>query len=363
MGERSGARSSSALGVRLERSRTSYRSASREDQDSAYELEASTPVATTFINYERELSSQLSGAAAVSASSAAGGVHWNLQTQLRLRSGPFLMSASYVRAHQFSQSLRNTESVVGNIFPAELYVGAGGRGIPVARNDRGILAADYRPASNIRLGIQAYLSHYQDVVLVAPRTAEPFAVDGFAPGSGTAPGISLDAAWQTSRYGLLASYGWQRVRLEYRDSTYSPSYGSSHDFELGGIFFPSATSSIRLAVTGALGRRATGVTGAFEWEACNLLDRGCEFGGSPRSNGELGATRLPGYLRVDLGARQHWHLRLGGRDVMLALYGTLTNLLARSNVLTFATDPTTGRRTPIEMRPRAPLVVGLDWRF
>jgi hypothetical protein len=47
---------------------------------------------------------------------------------------------------------------------------------------------------------------------------------------------------------------------------------------------------------------------------------------------------------------------------MLALYGTFTNLLARSNVLTVATD-STGRRTPIEMRPRAPLIVGLDWRF
>jgi hypothetical protein len=287
----------------------------------------------------------------------------NLQSQLRLRSGPFVVSASYVRAHQFSQSLRNSESVVGNIFPAELYAGAGSHGVPVARNDREILALDYRPGSNLRLGAQGYLSQYQGVVLVAPRTAEPFAVDGFTTGSGTAPGISLDGAWQTSRYGLLASYSWQRVRLEYQDSTYHPSYGSSHDFELGGILFPSATSSIRLAVTGALGRRATGVTGDFEWEACNLLDRGCEFGGSPRSNGELGADRLPGYLRVDLGARQHWHLRLAGRDVMLALYGTLTNLLGRSNVLTVATDPTTGRRTPIEMRPRSPLVLGLDWRF
>jgi hypothetical protein len=32
-------------------------------------------------------------------------------------------------------------------------------------------------------------------------------------------------------------------------------------------------------------------------------------------------------------------------------------------VLTIATDPVTGRRTAIEMRPRAPLVIGLDWRF
>jgi hypothetical protein len=110
-------------------------------------------------------------------------------------------------------------------------------------------------------------------------------------------------------------------------------------------------------------RQATGVTGDFEWESCNLLDRGCEFGGSPQASGVLGGTRLPAYLRLDLGLRKHWHIHLGGKDVMVALYGTLTNLLGRNNVLTFATDPATGRRTPIDMRPRAPLVLGVDWRF
>jgi hypothetical protein len=105
------------------------------------------------------------------------------------------------------------------------------------------------------------------------------------------------------------------------------------------------------------------VIGDVEWEACNLLDRGCEFGGSPRSDGRLGQTQLPAYLRLDLGLRHHWHLNLAGKDVMLALYGTVTNLLGRSNVLTVATDPASGRRTDIEMRPRAPLVIGIDWRF
>jgi hypothetical protein len=32
-------------------------------------------------------------------------------------------------------------------------------------------------------------------------------------------------------------------------------------------------------------------------------------------------------------------------------------------VLTYAKDPSTGRVLQIEMRPRAPLVVGLDWQF
>ena len=166
-----------------------------------------------------------------------------------------------------------------------------------------------------------------------------------------------------ARFVLIARYGWERVQVEHADSTYTPSYGSNQRLELGGIVFPSPTWSLRLGLTGAFGRRATGVTGDFEWEACNLLDRGCEFLGTPATSGAPGATRLPTYLRLDLGLRKHWHLSLGGRDVMLAVYGTYSNLLGRTNVLTFVTDPASGTRSAVEMRPRAPLVVGIDWRF
>ncbi|MFL5519131.1 MAG: hypothetical protein ACJ8DJ_23470, partial [Gemmatimonadales bacterium] len=139
--------------------------------------------------------------------------------------------------------------------------------------------------------------------------------------------------------------------------------GTSHLIELGGIVFPSATSSIRLSATGILGRPATAFTGAFEWESCNLLDRGCELGGSPHNTGELGHIRLPAYIRLDLSLRKHWHMNLAGRDVIVAVFGTVTNLLSRNNVLTVVTDPATGRTTAVEMRPFAPLLAGLDWRF
>ena len=362
--ERSGTRSSIMAGMRVERSWTAYRSAALDTTGSRLDLNARTPIASAFIQYHRPLAARFSGDAAVSASSAAGGLHWSLQGQLRYQfPGRLTLSTSYVRAHQFAQSLRNSESVVGKIFPAELYVGAGSNGVPVARNERGILALDYRPTANLRVGVQAYLSRSSGLVLVAPSTVEPFAVDRLTSGSGSAPGLAVDAAFRGSRYGLLASYSWQQVRLTYAGSSYRPAYGTSHGFALGGILFPTTTSSVRLGLTGALGRRATGVAGEFEWEACNLLDRGCEFGGSPRSDGRLGGTALPAYLRLDLGLRQHWHFVLGGKDVMLALYGTVTNLLGRNNVLTVATDPASGRRTEIKMRPRAPLVVGVDWRF
>jgi hypothetical protein len=127
-------------------------------------------------------------------------------------------------------------------------------------------------------------------------------------------------------------------------------------------FFPTATTSIRLGATGALGRRATAVSGGFEWEACNLLDEGCEFGGTPGTTGAPGGVSLPAYFRVDLGLRKHWHVTLGHRDAVVALFGTLTNVLNRKNVLSYSRAPDDAL-TPIEMRPLAPLVVGLDWQY
>ena len=47
----------------------------------------------------------------------------------------------------------------------------------------------------------------------------------------------------------------------------------------------------------------------------------------------------------------------------MALFATYSNLLSRHNLLTYARDPVSGARVPIELRPASPLVVGLDGRF
>jgi hypothetical protein len=110
-----------------------------------------------------------------------------------------------------------------------------------------------------------------------------------------------------------------------------------------------------------VGRRTTPLAGSLEWESCNLLDQGCEFGGSPDHQGEiLGGTALPAYLRLDVGVRKHWHLR---RGALVALFGTVSNVAGRRNVLTWARDASSGERTPVEMRPVAPLVLGVEARF
>lgn len=352
-------------GIRVQRSGTSYHVAAREGPGMGTSLTARTLLAAVFLRHRRPVASGLTADLALSATGATGDVYLGLQSELRWRPSPVAsISGGYARSHQFSQSLRNSESVVGGIFPADLYLGAGAPGVPVARSDRAVVGAELLARPGVRLGAQAYLSDLDGLLLVAPRAGLPFATGGFITGAGTSGGVSLEAAVSGARYGLTASYGWQRVRVAYGDSSYAPAYGTSHLIETGVIVFPTPTASIRLGLSGAMGRRGTGVLGAFEWESCNLLDQGCEFGGSPaHDTSRLGATRLPAYCRLDLGLRKHWHLEVARRDVELALFGTVTNLLGRRNVLAVVTDPATGERSEIEMRPLAPLVVGLDWRF
>jgi hypothetical protein len=360
--QRTGAGGTTAGGIRAQRSRTWYR-ASGDDRSLA--LSGQTPVAAAFVEHGRSLSGRAELDVGLSGAWAAGGFHLSPRAGLRWRpSNAWSFFGGYARVHQFAQSLRNAESVVGGIFPADLYVGAGTPGVPVARSDQGIVAAEYRPTAGIRLAAQAYARDFDGLVLVAPRDADPFATSGFVVGAGGAHGLALEIGANGARYGIVASYGLQRVRLAFGDTSYTPDHGATHAIDAGVIVYPSATFSVRLGGSGVLGRRTTAVGGPFEWEACNLLDRGCEFAGSPRDRPEpLGATSLPAYFRVDLGLRKHWHLRIAGRDGQVAVFGTVTNVFGRRNLLTVAADPVTGGRSGVEMRPRAPLVVGIDWRF
>jgi hypothetical protein len=66
---------------------------------------------------------------------------------------------------------------------------------------------------------------------------------------------------------------------------------------------------------------------------------------------------------LDVSVRKHWHFVLGRREGSVEAFATGSNLLGRANVLTYVVDPASGASAPIEMRPRAPLTLGLGWRF
>jgi hypothetical protein len=362
--QRSSDHATTVAGIRLEQSSTSYHVASESTAGPSWTLAGRTPLATVFASHTATLGRGVELALAGAAAAATGRIHVAPRAQLRWSRGEWLtLSGSYARTHQFAQSLRNPESVVGSVFPADLYMSSAAPGVPVARSDQGVIAAALRPSAAVRLGLQAYARRSVGLVLVAPRDGEPFTTSGITVGRGSARGVSVDAALNGSRYGIFMSYGLQHVRLHYAGGSYVPDHGARHLLDGGMIIFPTPSASIRLGVSGQFGRRTT-VSSGFEWEACNLMDRGCELAGSPHYGGEpLGGTALPAYLRADLGVRKHWQLMLAGHETVIALFGTATNMFARKNVLTYIRDPGTGKLEAVGMRPLAPLVIGIDWRF
>ena len=351
----------SRAGLRVERADMYYRSG-REPSD-ASDVRTASPLVTAFADLEHRIRQSLGVQGGASAVLYEGRAY--LSPMVRGRWGisdRVAISGSVSRSHQFAQSLRNTESAVGYVFPVDLFVGAE-RGLqPVARSDEISLAADFEPAAGVRARLFGYAREMQGVVLVAPFEDAPFLRGRPTFGAATAHGAYAEAQVTAARYVALARYGVQGVRYHHAGVSYIPAFGARSLFDGGITAFPTPTTSLRLGVTAALGRHVTPASGSFEWESCNLKDRGCEFAGSPSADPSLtGTVRAPDYVRIDLGVRKHGHLRLGARSAELAVFGTYSNLLNRFNVLTYGL--VNGAPVALQMRPQAPLVIGLDWRF
>jgi hypothetical protein len=318
---------------------------------------------TFFAARSLPLGSGFGATLALSATPTAERAHLSPRAELRWRGASFSWSLSAGRFHQFTQSLRNHESVVGQVFPVELATGAGRGRTPVPVADQLVAAAEVRPHAALVVSAQAYARQVRDLLLVAAGQDGPWATGSPPSGSMRAHGLAVLAAGQGARVGWLSSYGWQRVRMQAPGAEYVPRHGQSHSFEGGVVVHASGTLSLRAALTLQLGRKGTPLAGPFEWEACNLLDRGCEFAGTPHLDGALGSVDLPAYASVEMGVRKHWHLRVRGRDATLGAFGTVTNILGRSNRLAYVREASSATPYPVTMRPRSPLVLGVEWRF
>ncbi len=360
--ERRGAGTLTQVGVSGGRSATSYQYGPTVADPLL--LESTVTSVSLQVDHARRLSGRVQSQLGMDLTRSPHGWHASPSARLEVDvTDGLTVTGAAARRHQLVQSLRNEESIVGNVFPADLYLASYAGGVPVARADEGILAMSYRPLPGLRVALQGYARQLKDIVLVATQSGAPFATSDFDVGSGTVKGVALDGALSGSRYGVLASYAWQRVGHRVADVSYAPAHATAHRAQAGVILHLSPTTSVRTGATGAWGRRTTGLDGAIEWEACNLLDGACEFGGTPTHVLDPGGIRLPGYVRLDLGVRKHWHVQLRARDATLAIHGTVTNIVGRKNVLNYSPDPMTGVLSAVEMLPLAPLVIGLELVF
>lgn len=320
------------------------------------------PIAAAHADHHDEISRAVSWSAGTTLEVAQGG--WRLSPRAQLRyqsSNEFRVTAAYARTRQYVQSLRSPESVASHLFPADLFI-ASVDPVPVSRADQLVLLADLTPRPGLRLRGQLYRRWLHQLMLPALGSTRPFAAQQPDVGSGSAAGLAFDGAYATKGYALVAAWHLQSVTMQAESADYTPQQGIRHLVDAGVTLFPTSTLVLKAGVSAGAGRPATPLVGDLEWESCNLLDGGCEFGGTPsQATDELGQAALPSYVRLDLGIRKHWHLSVRGRDVAPAAFASITNVFGHRNVLAVGESAVGG--VTVTMRPRALLLLGLDWRY
>jgi hypothetical protein len=144
--------------------------------------------------------------------------------------------------------------------------------------------------------------------------------------------------------------------------TYHPSFDRAQFLSLAMGYRLLETTWLRAALLASSGSPTTPLAQVIVWDSPDPLGSQGEFAGTPeRTTGPLNAARLPAYVRLDLGVRHDWALRLGSRPVLVTGFLDFHNVLDRANLLGYFVSPAAATH-PLSLLPRG-LTFGLEWRY
>jgi hypothetical protein len=111
----------------------------------------------------------------------------------------------------------------------------------------------------------------------------------------------------------------------------------------------------------AAGRRTTLLSDDIGWDTRDPFSGAREVSGSPQqTQGPLDGTRLPLYLRFDVGVRHTMSLWRTSAEV--TGFGGINNVFGHKNTTGYVQPAGTNARRDLRMLPPS-VVLGLDWRF
>jgi TonB-dependent receptor-like protein/carboxypeptidase family protein len=286
-----------------------------------------------------------------------------LEPRLAVRFAPIsrlALFAGYARAHQYSQSLRNEESVLDALWGIALPAAVGAPGVGAARSDGLSAGVQTVLAPTSEMTVEGYVRSFEGLLLVAPSTAQPFAVAPPERGAGRAWGVTTSLEHRGDRVSARASYAFQVVSRTTGDRRYQPSFAPRQTLKAVLEYRAGPALTFRSALWVSQGRSASLLADDFVWAPGDPLQ---ELAGSPqRIVGALDGASLPAYVRVDLGVRREWRPVVFGRRAQLAATLNLVNALNRTNAFGLVGAASAGGPRPLLQVERS-VSCALEWWY
>jgi hypothetical protein len=271
------------------------------------------------------------------------------------------LSVGYARMHQFTQSLRGEESFLGTIVGPDFLAGVGAERIPVANSNEITASVTIPVAKESRLRFDWYGRNLSNLILPASANLDPFASRDYAIGSGEAWGLAASVESRIRRVSLNAAYSLGFARRVTDSVQFRPAFAASRSASLAIGYDASARTSFHSVMWVAAGRRTTLLSDDIGWDTRDPFSGAREVSGSPqRTQGPLDGTRLPLYLRFDVGARHAMSLWRTRAEV--TGFAGVNNVFGRKNTTGYVQSAGTSTRRDLRMLPPS-VVLGLEWRF
>ncbi|HEY0351718.1 MAG TPA: TonB-dependent receptor [Gemmatimonadales bacterium] len=250
----------------------------------------------------------------------------------------FTVLLEYDRKYQYLQSMRNEESILGYAFGADLPA-ASGQGSP-ARADQLSAGLETHLGRTTTARVEGYTRWLDHLAIIPAATAAPFAVGPVPSGSGEARGIELDLTHHRERFDARLAVGLADTRRMTGLTEFSPGAGRSHWLSAGLRYHAAGSGIVGLTGSYASGSPTSVLGGDFAWQSPGGLASAGEISGTPQTTmGGLNTSRLPPYVRVDLGVSRDWLLGTAARPRRLTTSLTITNLFDHRNALGLSLDP------------------------
>jgi hypothetical protein len=288
------------------------------------------------------------------------GVRWAVSPALAL-------SAGAGRYAQVLHSMRDDESLAASLLAYDFFVAAEpGTGLPTA-DDLAVGAEWAGERTSIR--IDAYTKRLTNLPLPpVPEdvmTAPVLVPRGMRTGVGRARGIEVLGRHRRGAASFTLAYALATAEREAGGERFAPRFDRRHTLDLMSAFplGGRGQGSVRLVL--ATGQPYTAILGKGRLDYYEP-HRGEFVPGMDRVLlGDHNADRLPGYARLDMGARRSFERRWFRRQTTVTPYLQVLNALNTRNVMTAYPSTTPFGPPVLNYAPQLPLfpTVGLEWRF